>query len=75
MSNRGEVKAGDVVELNVRFRVHSIEHFDAGAHGPAFTALTYAVGEPREDGKVNQFTFEVPNEFGRIIILNVKEES
>jgi len=75
MSNRSKVKAGDAIDLNVRFKVHSIEHFEAGAHGPAFTALTYAVGEPREDGKVNPFTFEVPDEFGRIIILNVKEES
>ena len=75
MSNRSKVKAGDVIDLNIRFKVHSIEHVDAGAHGPAFIALTYAVGEPREDGKVNQFTFEVPDEFGRIIILDVEEES
>lgn len=69
MSQREKVKSGDVVELGLRFKVHSIEHFEADTYGPAFTALTYAAGEPGENGKVNLFTFEVPDEFGRIVIL------
>ena len=66
---RKEVAVGDVIELNLRFLVHSIEHVGPGGHGPAFTGLTYAVGEPRADGRLNEFTFEVPDEFGRIVIL------
>jgi len=66
---RTEVHVGDVIELNLRFLVHSIEHVGPGLHGPAFTGLTYVVGEPRAGGHLNEFTFEVPDGFGRIVIL------
>lgn len=69
MSERAKVKAGDIVEVTLRFQVHRVEHFDTGSQGPAFTCLEYATGEPRKDGKANVFTYEVPDEFGRIVIL------
>ena len=70
MSQTSKVKPGDVIDLNIRFKVHSVEHHGPGSHGPSFTALTYAVGEPRQDGRVNEFTFELPDEFGRVVILD-----
>ena len=67
---RKEVKVGDVIELNIRFLVHSIDHAEPDMHVPAFTGLTYAVGEPGAGGRLNEFTFEVPDKFGRIVILD-----
>lgn len=75
MSQRDKVEAGDVIELSVRFRVHSVEHMGSGTHGPAYTNLTYEAGEPRPDGFPGAiFTFELPDEFGRVVILSKGEQ-
>ena len=69
MSQRAQVEVGDVIELNVRFKVQAVHRFPAQPGQAAFTAFEYAAGEPRENGGVSVFTFEVPDEFGRIVIL------
>ena len=76
MSNRSKVKAGDVIEVNVRLVVHNIQRHEAGTLGPAFTSITYATSEPKEDGSAGGvFALDVPNGFGRITILGVEGES
>lgn len=73
MSQREEVETGDLVEVNIRFHVVDVEHLEQ--RGQGFTTLVYVSGEPDLNGEGSRFCVEVPDEFGRVIILKKKEES
>ena len=76
MSDRQKIKEGDYVEITLRFKVRDIDRFDHvysdSREGSPFTSFTFEHGAPViRDGRVagNIWTVEIPDEYGRVILL------
>lgn len=76
MSQRNQVEVGDVVEVTLLVKVKSVEHTNVEQVG--FTALTFEHGAPYRNalGKISppEWTLEIPDGYGRIVIEEPTDE-
>ncbi len=71
MTQRSEIQPGDVIEITLTVKAHTVEHMTA--LGMNFTAITFEHGAPYRDvmNRVHppEWTLEIPDGYGRIVKL------